>query len=422
MTTAAQHTYLMVLAVPAYRVDATHFAIESAFVYHLRMLKEKLGSLAKKLVLASPFLTDQDFETRKENMIVVDEDAEGIHFAGMFSVHSGRLQYLRELPQTMRALLKEVRAADFVHAGHSNIYRMFEFPSLLIGRALGKQTIAVTDIDFRGSARMNYATGRWTKREYLMSRFLHSPIMHLEHLVTARLCSLVLLKGASLARDYGSGRANVKNFLDSAYSSEHIIPQNQLDEKVSKLLEGSLAINITYFGRLIQYKGIDHMLRALARAKDLGLKNFTFQIVGNGEAESELRKLTKELQLENEVTFHGAVPFGDKLFKLLYSCHILLAAPLSEDTPRSALDAMASGQAIVAYDTYYYRELMEAGAGIDLVPWNDYETLGQKLYQLCSDRPRLARSIENSAKFTQDNTQEIWLDRRVNWTKELIEQ
>src|SRR6185436_17944128 len=44
--------------------------------------------------------------------------------------------------------------------------------------------------------------------------------------------------------------------------------------------------------------------------------------------------LAAELRLGQQVSFAGALPFGAPLFERLYDAHVLLAAPLAEDTPR----------------------------------------------------------------------------------------
>ena len=105
--------------------------------------------------------------------------------------------------------------------------------------------------------------------------------------------------------------------------------------------------------------------------------------------------------------FHSAVPFGLEFFKTLQSMDVLLAAPLSEDTPRSALDAQASGQYVLAYDTYYYRDLQESGAAVEVVPWRNVEAMGRALVALFQDRDRLTKAIEHGVAFARQNTQEI---------------
>jgi glycosyltransferase involved in cell wall biosynthesis len=79
---------------------------------------------------------------------------------------------------------------------------------------------------------------------------------------------------------------------------------------------------------------------------------------------------------------------------------------------------MASGQAVLAYDTYYYKELAAAGAPVHVVPWRDEQALATRLLQLCDDRERLARDMRAAVDFARANTQEVWIDRRVQWTIE----
>ena len=79
-----------------------------------------------------------------------------------------------------------------------------------------------------------------------------------------------MLKGRDMTLTYGRGRANVKNFLDSAFSQGHLLPQARLEQKVRDVLDRSRPLHLTYFGRLTRYKGIDHMLRAVRKAHELG--------------------------------------------------------------------------------------------------------------------------------------------------------
>jgi glycosyltransferase involved in cell wall biosynthesis len=411
--------YLMVLPVPAFPGPGGTFEIESAFAEHLRMLRSMLGPLARTLIIAAPELSAAERAVAGP-LTRLDEARDGIGFRPMFRANLGRVGYLRELPRVLAALRVEVREADVVHGGNSPLYRPFEFPALMMASLLGKKTISVTDIDHRRTARMNLETGRWSAKEYWITRFLHDPFTHLQQTIGVRRFSLVLLKGRSLVDDYGRGRPNVRHFLDSAFGVEHIIPAHRLEEKVRETLSSQTEVKVVYFGRLVEYKGVDGMLRAVRHALNLGAR-LRFEIVGSGPADAALRALTRELGLESVVSFIGAVPFGPGLFDRLYDAHVLLAAPLSEDTPRSALDACAMGLAIVAYDTSYYRELAELGGPVEIVPWRDMNALGQRLLELDAQRARLADLLRKGAAFAAPNTQQAWLEKRVAWTRALFD-
>jgi glycosyltransferase involved in cell wall biosynthesis len=79
------------------------------------------------------------------------------------------------------------------------------------------------------------------------------------------------------------------------------------------------------------------------------------------------------------------MPFGAEFFATLYRFHLLLAAPLRENTPRSVLDAMAAGIPYLAYDTYYYDQLLESGAGV-VVLWLDEAAMTSALIRLDAGR------------------------------------
>jgi glycosyltransferase involved in cell wall biosynthesis len=206
----------------------------------------------------------------------------------------------------------------------------------------------------------------------------------------------------------------VKNFLDSSHSEKNVIDRDSLRRKLETVRDRSQPLLLTYFGRLTAYKGVDRCLRAVALAREAGA-NLRLDIIGGGEELDALRRLAVEIHADSYLRFLGPQPFDQNFFCLLYRYHLLLAAPLREDTPRSTLDAMAAGVPYLAFDTYYYRELLESGAG-RTVPWLDVDAMARALIELEADREKLVGMIEQSVAYARVNTQEIWLDRRFAWT------
>jgi glycosyltransferase involved in cell wall biosynthesis len=229
----------------------------------------------------------------------------------------------------------------------------------------------------------------------------------------------VLLKGRRLCRDYGRGRPHVKYILDAAFSAEQVIPPQALARKRSALEDPGQPLELVYFGRLTAYKGIDRCIEAVALASKRGAAPMRFSIIGAGEAAESLQRLCVQLGVEELVEFSPALPFGPRLFEQLYRYHLLLAAPLSEDTPRSALDAMACGIPILAFDTEYYSSLGESGA-VDLVPWPSVERLAERLAHFAQDKRRLLPLALAGIEFARVNTQETWLESRAQWTLDLF--
>jgi glycosyltransferase involved in cell wall biosynthesis len=98
---------------------------------------------------------------------------------------------------------------------------------------------------------------------------------------------------------------------------------------------------LLYVGRLMSYKGLDHILRALAVLRDRD-RRAHLRVVGTGPAEGELRELASDLGLEGQVEFLGEV--GDDALLQEYaraSCLLLLSS--AEAYGLVVAEALASG-------------------------------------------------------------------------------
>lgn len=413
--------YLMVLPTLHYRLDSGHVAVESAFAHHLRLLRSKIGSLASRLVILCPAMSVAQYEAARASLEILDEEVDSIFFDATWSADqlSSKLNKLRLALPLMRKVQKRVGQSIVVHSGLSWDWILpAEFAALLIGSFTGRRTIFIVDIDYRNSARMSYLTGAWSRKSYLVCKYVYDNVRNLQIFVAVRRFSLVMLKGRKMAEDFGQGRANVKDFLDAAHSESNLIPAVALEAKLTALRNPAEPLRITYFGRITAYKGIDAMIRAVAAARMAGAR-VTLDIIGGGEQFDFCKSLAAQLEgnagAGSFIAFHGPMQFGAEFFNFLYRYHLLLAAPLREDTPRSALDAMAAGIPYLAYDTYYYNQLLESGAG-RVVPWRDEAAMTAALIHLDRHREELAGMAANAVAYAARNTQEIWLDRRFEWT------
>ena len=103
---------------------------------------------------------------------------------------------------------------------------------------------------------------------------------------------------------------------------------------------------IAVLGRIHYIKGQEKLIRALAKLKkDAGVK-FELSIYGTGEIEADLKKLTIDLGLENNVSFMG---YSDKIDRV-YKKHdyIVLPSMQNEGTPLVLLEAMGWGKIVIA--------------------------------------------------------------------------
>lgn len=410
--------YLMILPVHYYRVSERAVALESAFLEHLRLLKTKIPPTLNQFVIGMVEMCTEEYEKKKPGLAIIDEQEEGIFFKPLYRSEdiSSSIGKLLQLPVVSGRLKSLVKACDILHTGlSSNIWFPMEFIATLWGVLLKKQIVYVVDIDFRNSAQMSYKTGAWSLKSYLLCRYIYDKLREFQINFAVNRCSLVLLKGEKLCKDFGRGKSSVKNFLDAAHGEDFIIDKNTLDQKLLQLRDHEQPFEVVYFGRLTSYKGVHLCIQAIAMAHQQMGCDVILHVIGDGEEAENLKRLANELGIEKRVIFYGALKFNLDFFKKLYTYHLLLATPLSEDTPRSALDAMASGIPILAFDTYYYKDLTYTGA-VNTVLWLSVEQLAEKITYYAKNRELLSEMVVKAVDFAKQNTQEKWLDRRLDWT------
>ena len=100
---------------------------------------------------------------------------------------------------------------------------------------------------------------------------------------------------------------------------------------------------VLFVGRLIGYKGVDYLIKAMLAVEGKLL------IVGVGKMEDSLRELTKKMKLEHKVFFLGHVP--DEELAAYYHASNVFVLPsigVNETLGVVQLEAMASGLPVVS--------------------------------------------------------------------------
>ncbi|MEM7620462.1 MAG: glycosyltransferase [Pseudomonadota bacterium] len=416
--------YLIVTQAAGYPVSPTKFATESAFAEHLRLLRKKTKHDFDKMVVAMPLLSEVTYQANKKHLAEIETTEEII----FLPLHPQDISFVKFWYQHFfnikKRLSGQIKKTKIVHSGLStDIWRPTSFISIYLAWRLKKKTLYFVDIDNRKSAWMNYQTGTWSLKSYLLCRYVYDKLRSAQIKFAVKRCALVMLKSAKLVRDYGKGQPHVKNFFDTVHSTEHILNKDKLEQKCTYLHDTNHPINFGFFGRLVAYKGLDRCIKALHLALQKTKRPFKFHIIGTGEEDETLKILVKDLKLEEHVIFHPPVPYGTELFQKIYDLgiDILLAAPLREDTPRSAFDSFAAGVPILAYDIAYYDDLKDTSGAVITSPWPNVEKMAETMITCDQNRQKLIKMTRAAVEFAHQNTQDIWLDRRVKWTKAICE-
>jgi glycosyltransferase involved in cell wall biosynthesis len=160
-------------------------------------------------------------------------------------------------------------------------------------------------------------------------------------------------------------------------------------------------------GRLIEKKGLPVTLNAFAVFLDR-YPNATLTIAGEGPLLDELQKLTRELNIEERVSFTGFVS-QEQLRKIYYRSHIFLHPSQigrdgnQEGVPNSMLEAIASGLPVFATEHGGIPEAIQNGVSGILVPEHDYEALSRALLNATQDLIFLSRIARSAAEVVRKN-------------------
>jgi PEP-CTERM/exosortase A-associated glycosyltransferase len=152
----------------------------------------------------------------------------------------------------------------------------------------------------------------------------------------------------------------------------------QLKEKLG--LAGSRLIG--FIGSFYAYEGLDVLLRAVPKLC-ADLPDLRVLLVGGGPQDEQLRRLAKELGIEDKVMFTGRVPH-DQVQKYYDLLDVLVYPRLSMRltdlvTPLKPLEAMAQGRVLAASDVGGHLELIADGKTGVLFRADDPESLAEKV-------------------------------------------
>ena len=157
--------------------------------------------------------------------------------------------------------------------------------------------------------------------------------------------------------------------------------------------------SLLYLGRLKRYKGVDLLVRAVAKLAGEGL-SVDFKVAGTGDARPELEQLAGELGVEDRVIFLGFVDDRTKIDLLRTSwVHGLTSA--KEGWGITVVEAGACGTPSVASDSPGLREAVVDGETGLLVPHGDVDALAAAIRRLATDAGLRGRLGEEARRYAE---------------------
>jgi glycosyltransferase involved in cell wall biosynthesis len=156
---------------------------------------------------------------------------------------------------------------------------------------------------------------------------------------------------------------------------------------------GADDVLLTFVGRLVAIKRVDLLLRAVARARELGAP-IRLAVVGDGALRPRLERLAAEVGVHDHVCFAG---YRTQMVPVTAAADIAVLTSDNEGTPVSLIEAAAAETPAVATTVGGVPDVVTPETGV-LVPPRDAERLAQGIVALAADPARRATMGEQARR------------------------
>jgi len=215
---------------------------------------------------------------------------------------------------------------------------------------------------------------------------------------------VVYIKGVGV----DTKRLNPKNISES--------DKKEIKEKFSLSAGTPLIVSV---GRLEREKHFDQIIEAL-RCIHKKRQSFKFLIAGSGSHYSNLLKISKFYEIQEEVVLLGHI---DKISELLSVSNTYVAASSREGLPVSIMEAMAMAKPVVAYNIRGVRDLVVDGKTGFLVPFGDVKGFSEKVLYLMK-HPEVCKEMGEKGKerIEKEFSLNVIMEQMKNLYTEILEE
>ncbi len=169
-----------------------------------------------------------------------------------------------------------------------------------------------------------------------------------------------------------------------------------------RFFQTNRTIQLLSVGRLIEKKGFEYAVRAVARLVKTDRLKVIYKIIGEGPLRGDLEKMIEKLGLTGTVFLAGAMTQSG-IIAAMENADLFLAPSVravggDEDGPVNSIkEAMASGVPVIATRHGGIPELVEDDVSGFLVPERDPEVLSQKIIYLLN-HPRVGMTMSAAGR------------------------
>jgi glycosyltransferase involved in cell wall biosynthesis len=224
----------------------------------------------------------------------------------------------------------------------------------------------------------------------------------------------------SLVLKAGADQNKISVIYNSSDETIFAISKNKLEARKECNLPIEKKI-LLFVGNLIRIKGVYTFIESLKILHSM-FPDFITIIIGRGEEQEELKLLTNEYGLNDNVKFIGWLP-QSALSDYYRAADVFVLPSLTEGHSVALLEAMESGLPIVASNTGGNKESIEDGFNGLLFESGNEKSLAEKLAILLTDYTLQERmSINSSNRYIEKFSTNIQMENHLKVYSSSIDQ
>lgn len=188
----------------------------------------------------------------------------------------------------------------------------------------------------------------------------------------------------------------ISNYLKFKYNYDSIAispPSINVKGAVFKRKFNNKILNITTVCRLSKEKGLQNILLAI---HEINKKNIILNIVGDGPEKNYLKKITKKLNLNNIVKFHG---HQKKVFKILKKSDLYINSSYFEGFPNSVVEAAYLGIPIISSQSHGGINEILLNGKFGEIYYNGHSDLASKIKNYIDDPKKFLKKAKLAKKY-----------------------
>ncbi len=176
-------------------------------------------------------------------------------------------------------------------------------------------------------------------------------------------------------------------------SKVSVVPSFYLDHAQFLALDHSVRkqYDVAFCGRLVANKGLEEVLRAIAK-----IPRVTLLVIGDGPERKRCEEVTKQLDIAERVEFRGWLDTQKDVLQTLLTAKLFVMHSKSEGGPRISLEAMACGLPVISTKVGVMPDVIEDGKN-GFLTTGDPEDLAALIRRLLAD-PALCEQVGHAAK------------------------